>query len=101
MIALRSVQLSRRSGRAPRSRPNLPKEREIFSNDDQADPAGFPVFGKTENRNLDRWRGKAGDVVVGERLRGGVCLVEHAEKKSFLRNERDRLHVAICPEFLA
>ena len=46
-------------------------------------------------------RGKAGDVVVGERLRGGVFLVEHAEKKSFLRNEQGRLHVAICPEVLA
>ena len=101
MIVLRAGRRSRRRGRAPWPRPNLPKEQEIFSNDDQADPAGFPVFGKTENRNLDRWRGKAGDVVVGERLRGGVFLVEHAEKKSFLRNERDRLHVAICPEFLA
>ena len=101
MIALRSVQLSRRSGLAPRSRPNLPKEREIFSNDDQADPAGFPVFGKTENRSQGRWRGRAGNVVVGAGLRGGVFLVEHAEKKSFLRNERGRLQVAICPEFLA
>ena len=40
-------------------------------------------------------------MVVGAGLRGGVFLVEHTEKKSFLRNERGRLQVAICPEFLA
>ena len=40
-------------------------------------------------------------MVVGEGLRGGVFLKEHAEKKSFLRNERGRLQVTICPEFLA
>ena len=101
MIVLRAGRRSRRSGRTPRPRPNLPKEREIFSNDEQADPAGFPVFGKTENRNQGRWRGRAGNVVVGAGLRGGVFLVEHAEKKSFLRNERGRLQVTICPEFLA
>jgi len=40
-------------------------------------------------------------VVVGAGLRGGALLVEHVEKKSFLRNELGRLQVAICPEFLA
>ena len=67
----------------------------------QPGPAGFPVFGKTEKRNQDRWRARAGTGVVGAGLGGGVLTVEHAEKKSFLRNERERLQVAICPEFLA
>ena len=40
-------------------------------------------------------------MVVGEGLGDGGFLVEHAEKKSFLRNEQGRLQVAICPEFLA
>jgi hypothetical protein len=42
-----------------------------------------------------------GTVVVGAGLRGVVFLREHAEKKSFLRNERGRLQLAIYPEFLA
>ena len=72
-------------GRPPRPRPNLPKEREIFSSADQPGPTGVPDFGKTENRNQGRWRGRAGGVVVGAGLRGGVRLVQHAEKKSVLR----------------
>ena len=101
MIVLRAGRRLRRSGRAPRPRPNLPKEREIFSKSGQPGPAGFPVFGKTESRNQGRLRGRTGNVVVGAGLRGGVFLVEHAEKRSFLRNEQGRLQVAICPEFLA
>ena len=92
---------SRRSGRGPRPRPNLPKEREIFSNPGRPCPAGFPVFGKTENRNRGRWRGRVGNVVVGEGVRGGVFLKEHAGKKSFLRNERDRLPLVAFSIFLA
>ena len=78
-------QQPRRIGRPPRPRPNLPKEREIFSSADQPGPTGVPDFGKTENRNQGRWRGRAGGVVVGAGLRGGVRLVQHAEKKSVLR----------------
>ena len=40
-------------------------------------------------------------MVVGEGLRGGVFLKEHAEKKSFLRNERGRCQLVFCSEFLA
>ena len=81
----RADQWPRRSGRSPRPRPNLPKEREIFSSADQPGPTGVPDFGKTENRNQGRWRGRAGGVVVGAGLRGGARLVQHAEKKSVLR----------------
>ena len=42
-------QRSRHIGRGPRPRPNLPKEGEIFSKSGRPVPAGFPVFGKTEN----------------------------------------------------
>ena len=90
----------RRIGRSPRPPPNLPKEREIFSNPDHPGPAGVPDFGKTENRNQGRWQARAGTVVVGEGLGDGGFLVEHAEKKSFLRNERDRCQLAVCSEFL-
>ena len=76
---------ARRSGRPPHPRPNLPKEREIFSSGDQPGPVGVPDFGKTENRNQGRWRGRAGDVVVGAGLRGCVRIVERAEKNSILR----------------
>jgi hypothetical protein len=79
-VAPRAGQRPRRSGRPPRPRPNLPKEREIFSNGDQPGLAGVPDFGKTENRNHGRWRGRAGGVVVGAVLWDGVSLVQHAEK---------------------
>ena len=78
-------QQPRRIGRPPRPRPNLPKEREIFSSADQPGPTGVPDFGKTENRNQGRWRGRVGGVVVGAGLRGGAGLAQHAEKKSVLR----------------
>ena len=84
-VPLRAGQQPRCSGRPPRPRPNLPKEREIFSSADQPGPTGVPDFGKTENRNQGRWRGRAGGVVVGAGLRGGARLVQHAEKKSVLR----------------
>ena len=79
----RAGQRPRGSGRPPRPRPNLPKEREIFSTADQPGPAGVPVFGKTENRNHGRRRGRAGGVVVGAGLRGGTRFVQHAEKNTF------------------
>ena len=81
----RAGQRPRGIGRPPRTRPNLPKEREIFSRADQPGPAGVPDFGKTANRNHGRLRGRAGDVVVGVGLRGGARVVQHAEKKSILR----------------
>ena len=84
-VPLRVGQQPRRIGRPPRPRPNLPKEREIFSSADQPGPTGVPDFGKTENRNHGRWRGRAGGVVVGAGLRGGGGLVQNAEKISILR----------------
>lgn len=84
-VPLRADQRPRGSGRPPRPRPNLPKEREIFSSADRPGPTGVPDFGKTENRNQGRWRGRAGGVVVGSGLRGGGRFVQHAEKKSVLR----------------
>ena len=84
-VPLRAGQRPRRIGRPPRPRPNLPKEQEIFSSADQPGPVGVPDFGKTVNRNQGRWRGRAGDVVVGAGLRGCVRIVERAEKNSILR----------------
>ena len=84
-VSLRAGQRPRRSGRPPRPRPNLPKEREIFSSADKPGPTGVPDFGKTENRNHGRWRGRAGKVVVGAGLRGGARFVQHVEKKCVLR----------------
>ena len=81
----RAGQRPRHIGRPPHPRPNLPKEREIFSIVDRPGPAGVPDFGKTENRNQGRWRGRAGALVVGGGLRGGMRFVQHAEKKSVLR----------------
>ena len=81
----RAGQRPRHSGRSPRPRPNLPKEREIFSNADQPGPTGVPDFGKTENRNHGRWRGSAGGVVVGSGLWGGTRVVQPSEKKGLLR----------------
>ena len=81
----RAGQRTRGSGRPLHPCPNLPKEREIFSSADQPGPTGVPDFGKTENRNHGRWRDRAGGVVVGAGLRGGVRLVQHAGKNSSLR----------------
>ena len=76
-------QQPRRIGRPPRPRPNLPKEREIFSTADQPGPAGVPVFGKTENRNQGRWRARAWGVAVGAGLRGKARVLEHIRKRAF------------------
>ena len=84
-VPLRADQRPRGSGRPPRPRPNLPKEREIFSSADRPGPTGVPDFGKTENRNQGRWRGRAGGVVVGAGMRDNARMVQLAEKKSFLR----------------
>ena len=84
---------SRRSGRGPRPRPNLPKEREIFSRSGQPGPAGFPIFGKTESRDHGRWRGREGGVVVGAGLRGGGRFVQNAEKNSILRKGAESFEV--------
>ena len=89
----RAGQRPRRIGRPPRPRPNLPKEREIFSNGDQPGPTGVPDFGKTENRNQGRLRGRAGGVVVGVGLHGGGGLVQYAEKKGVLRKRAGALAV--------
>ncbi len=92
-IPPRAGQRPRRIGRPPRPRPNLSKEREIFSNPDQPGPAGVPDFGKTENRNQGRWRGRVGGVVVGARLRDNARMVQLAEKKSVLRKGAGSLTV--------
>ena len=86
-------QRPRGSGRPPRPRPNLPKEREIFSSGDQPGPTGVPDFGKTENRNQGRLRGRAGSVVVGAGLWVVACTVEYAEKISVLREGAGSLSV--------
>ena len=88
-------------GRPPRPRANLPKEREIFSSVDQPGPTGVPDFGKTENRNQGQWRGRAGGVVVDSGFLGSGSVVQHAEKRLFREEERSRLPLAVCPEFLA
>ena len=85
----------------PRPRPNLPKEREIFSSNGQPGPAGFPVFGKTENWDQERLRGRVGNVVVGVGLRDGVRTMEHVEKKCVLRNKWGCLRWAVRADVLA